>query len=199
MHLNWFNVPHDENRDQSYLHLLKNFLKKDLSNLKEKKYFCSFVASQPKGRRVEFVPLLHQTKSVHCGGRLYNNIGGLINGRGDQKDKITFLNKFKFNISFENCSSKGYITEKIIQPMFTNTIPIYWGAEDVIEDFNENSFINANSFKSNEQLIDYILEVDNNKNLYDEIIHEPWFNDNKIPEKAMPKNILKHIKNNILK
>ena len=35
--------------------------------------------------------------------------------------------KYKFNICFENSSTPGYVTEKIIQSMYVNSIPIYWG------------------------------------------------------------------------
>lgn len=199
LHLNWFNVPHNDNRDQSYLYSVDAFLKKDFSNLKDKKWFCSFVATQPKGKRVDFVPKLMNKKEVHCGGGLYNNIGGLLDGRGDQENKINFLNYFKFNISFENTSNDGYVTEKIIQPMFTNTIPIYWGAKDVINDFNSKSFINSHDFETDEELIDYILEVDSNEQLYQKILNEPWFVGNKIPEFVLPKNVLKFIKEEILK
>jgi hypothetical protein len=199
LHLNWFDVPHNEDRDQSYLYSVDKFLKKDLSNLKDKEWFCSFVATQPKGKRVEFIPKLMSKKHIHCGGGLYNNIGGLLDGRGDQENKINFLNYFKFNISFENTSNCGYVTEKIIQPMFTNTIPIYWGSPDVINDFNEKSFINCHRFQNDEEIIDYILEIDNNQNLYEEILSESWFIDNQIPEFVKPKNVLNFIKNKILK
>ena len=40
MHLNWFNVPHNEERDQSYLYPIDKFLEKDLSNLSEKNGFA---------------------------------------------------------------------------------------------------------------------------------------------------------------
>jgi len=195
MHLNWFNVPHNEERDQSYLYPVDKFLEKDLSNLSEKKRFCSFIATQKKGKRVRFVPKLMKKQEVHCGGRLYNNIGGPIEGRGDQEHKIKFLNLFKFNISFENASNNGYVSEKIIQPMFTNTIPIYWGAPDVVNDFNEKSFINAHSFRNDKELINFILEVDNNQDLYEEILSQPWFNNNQIPDFVKPKNVLQFIKN----
>jgi len=199
MHLNWFNIPHNEERDQSYLHPVDKFLEKDLSNLSDKKWFCSFVATQPKGKRVDFVPKLMKRGEVHCGGGLYNNIGGLLEGRGDQENKINFLNYFKFNISFENTSNNGYVTEKIIQPMFTNTIPVYWGAPDVVNDFNEKSFINAHAFESDDELIDYILQVDNDQSLYEEILSEPWFKNNQIPEFVKPDNVLKFFKDKILK
>ena len=199
LHLNWFNVPHNDYRDQSYLHSVDKFLEKDKSNILDKKLFCSFIATQPKGKRVDFVPKFMNKKIIHCGGGLYNNIGGIIQGRGDQKSKIDFLKLFKFNISFENTSNNGYVTEKIIQPMFTNTIPIYWGAPDVINDFNSKSFINAHEFENDEHLIDYIIKVDTDNELYEKILSESWFIDNKIPEFVKPTNVLNFIKNNILK
>lgn len=199
LHLNWFNVPHNEERDQSYLYPIDKFLKKDLSNLVDKKWCCSFVATQPKGKRVDFVPKLMDKCEVHCGGRLYNNIGGILEGRGDQENKINFLNFFKFNISFENTSNNGYVTEKIIQPMFTNTIPIYWGASDVVNDFNSKSFINSHDFDNDDELIDYILHVNCDQSLYEEILNEPWFKNNEIPDFANPKNVLEYIKDTILK
>jgi hypothetical protein len=83
--------------------------------------------------------------------------------------------------------------------MFTNTIPIYWGSPDVVNDFNEKSFINAHSFGSDEELIDYIFEVDNNQSLYEEILSEPWFKNNQIPGFVKPKNVIEYIKDVILK
>lgn len=198
LHINWFNVPFNNDRDQSYLHSPEDLLNKNLNNLNLKQNFCSFIASQPKGKRVEFVPKLHQQKEVHCGGRLYNNIGGLLSGRGDQIDKINFINLFKFNISFENCSNNGYVTEKIIQPMFTNTIPIYWGAEDVNKDFNQKSFINTHNYNSDDDLIDFILKVDSDYDLYYSILEQPWFKNNKFPDSIQPSNVLKFIQENIL-
>ena len=199
MHINWFNIPHSDSRDQSYLHCLERLLEKDISNVIFKHHFCAFIASQPKGKRVDFVPKLSQYKTIHCAGRLYNNTGGVLPGRGDQKPKIDFLKNFKFNISFENCSSSGYVTEKIIQPMFTNTIPIYWGANDVHLDFNKKAFINSGDFSSDEELIHYIQKVDQDEYEYMKVLSEPWFIDNKVPQNVQPKAILNFIREEVLK
>ena len=92
-YLNWFNVPHNEERDQSYLHPLDDFLEKkiDIDTIRNKGKFCAFISSVAKGKRVEFVPKLHRYKPVACGGKLFNNLGGIINGRGDQKWKMLFF------------------------------------------------------------------------------------------------------------
>ena len=49
------------------------------------------------------------------------------------------------------------------------------------------------------EIVCSILEIDNNQNLYEEILSESWFIDNQIPEFVKPKNILNFIKNKILK
>jgi len=47
----------------------------------------------------------------------------------------------------------------------------------------------------------YILttKVDNNQSLYEEILSEPWFNNNQVPDFVNPKNVLTYIKDIILK
>lgn len=201
LHLNWFNVPHDEERDQAYLHPLEDFINKriDFDKIKaDKQNFCSFIASQPKGKRVEFVPKLNSYQPVACGGRLFNNIGGVLKGRGDQSWKVSFLNSFKFNVSFENSSTPGYVTEKIIHPMFVNTIPIYWGSNRVAEEFNPKSFLNYHDFNDDDSFIEKIKAVNEKEDEYFSILNEPWFIKNNIPENVQPNRVLSFIKNVVL-
>jgi hypothetical protein len=201
LYLNWFDVPDNEERDQSYLHPLDDFLDKKIDPdeiRKTKKNFCAFISSVPKGKRVDFVPKLHQYKPVACGGKLLNNIGGVISGRGDQKWKMKFLESFKFNVSFENTSYPGYVTEKIIQPMFSNAIPIYWGSLNVVNDFNNKSFVNWHDYEDDELVIEKIKHLDNNEDAYLEMLNEPWFKGNKIPDSVKPENVLSFIREKIL-
>ena len=51
------------------------------------------------------------------------------------------------------------------------TIPIYWGAERITEWFNEKAFINCNGMNEQE-ILEKIKEVDNDKDLYDYMIHQ---------------------------
>ena len=199
LHINWFNVDEDINRDQSYLHPVDMlFHKNEINKLIKKDKFCSFISSNPKGNRMSFVPKLNSFKKVDCIGKLFNNTTTNIPGRGDQIWKILALKPYKFNISFENTSSDGYVTEKIIHPMFVNTIPIYWGSRRVGEDFNSKSFISQHDFSSEEEMIDRINEIDNSKTKYEEMLNEPWFNNNKYPDFVLPENIFKFFKTKIL-
>lgn len=199
LHLNWFNRPYNDDRDQAYLADIDTFINKPKELTKSK--FCGFIAAQPKGKRVEFVPKLQRYKPVECAGSLFNNNGHRYllddrgnRSRGDQKYKIEWLKPFKFNVAMENCQSSGYCTEKIIHSMFANTVPIYWGSDTVTQDFNKKSFINCHDYSTDEEVIERIKELDNdNKQLADILIREPWFNDNKIPDFVQPDNVLQFL------
>lgn len=187
--INWFNKPYDHNIDPAYLIPLSNLLNRD--NLPQKSKFCNFVFSNNSGRRLDILNIINNYKHVDCAGRLANN-HPRIDGRGDQIDKMYFLSNYKFTISAENSKHNGYVTEKIIHPLSVGSIPIYWGSESIQNDFNEESFINCNSM-SDEELIQKIIDIDNNNELYNYIIRQPIFKNNIVPEYVKPKNVLSFI------
>lgn len=199
LYLNWFNRDYNPNRDQAYLHNLDDFLNKKINkieHLKTHSHFCNFVYSNPVAHRINFYQKFSSRSHRHIvsAGRVMNNTGNGIPGRSDTIEKMHFLKKFKFTIAFENKDYLGYTTEKLIHPMFCNSLPIYWGNDKVgITDFNPKSFIQAKSFSNDDELIDYINTVDNDLDLYFSILEEPWFVNNKIPEFVLPDNVLKQI------
>ena len=103
------------------------------------------------------------------------------------------MKKFKFNLAIENSSSPGYVTEKIIHSMYANSIPIYWGAEDIGKDFNTESFININNYKSDEDAIEDIIDIYSDKDRYMDKLNQPWFVNNSIPSQFQPNKILNFI------
>lgn len=80
-------------------------------------------------------------------------------------------------------------TEKIMEPMTVNSIPIYWGNPDVYKEFNTKSFVNFYDFGNMEDMIEYIIELDNNSDKYLELLSRPWFTNNEIPEDNKIENI----------
>ena len=145
----------------------KKVLSSDLTNRK----FCNFVysnANHSSPIREEFFCKLLKYKKVDSGGRLLNNIGGPV------ADKLEFIKDYKFTIAFENSSVSGYTTEKIMQPMTVNSLPIYWGSKSVDKDFNIKSFIDVQSFSSMEQAIEEIIRLDNDNEAYIKMLSEPW-------------------------
>ena len=57
----------------------------------------------------------------------------------------------------------------------SNCIPIYNGSDKISSDFNPETFINGNDFKTNKELIEYIKKVDNDEVLYNSYMNKPIF------------------------
>lgn len=129
--------------------------------VERRKKFCSMVVSNPKGRhRLDFFRALSNYKKVDSGGRTLNNVGGPV------EDKMRFLGDYKFSIAFENAYYPGYTTEKILQAKKAGCVPIYWGNPDIALDFNPESFVNAHSFRSFSQCVEYIEYLDKDETVF---------------------------------
>ena len=149
------------------------FQKKDGSKILESKTeFCNFIYSNSDAdpKRDELFHLINNYKKVHSGGKHLNNINESVD------NKKEFIEKYKLTIAFENSSSPGYTTEKLIEPMQMNSIPIYWGNNEVSKEFNTASFINYHDFNNNEDFLKHIIEIDNNDDLYIKMMNQPWIN-----------------------
>jgi alpha(1,3/1,4) fucosyltransferase len=150
--------------------------------------FCAFVVSNKfSPKRINFFRKLSKYKPVDSGGMIFNNVGGQV------KNKLEFIQNYKFTIAFENSSYPGYTTEKIFEPMLVNSIPVYWGNPLIGRDFNPASFLNYHDFGSDRRLIEKIIEVDNNPLLYREMLMQPYFNNNRVNEFVNEENILKQL------
>lgn len=137
---------------------------------KEKTDFASFVVSNGNCKeRNEFFQKLNDYKKVDSGGKLFNNIQADLSG---EEAKIDFLASRKFNICFESGSYPGYATEKILHAFYAKTVPIYWGSTTIEADFNPRAFINVHDFATTDEAIEYIKTVDNDDNLYNQIVSE---------------------------
>lgn len=129
--------------------------------------FCNFVYSNYKIAdpiRTEFYYLLSKYKKIDSGGKYLNNMGKRV------ENKMDFISNYKFTIAFENSSVAGYTTEKIIEPMISHSVPIYWGNPLVENDFMPGSFVNVNNYKSMEDAVEAIIRLDNDDNAYWEML-----------------------------
>jgi hypothetical protein len=141
----------------------------------EKKKFCCFVVSNKSCRqRNNFFKKLSEYKKVDSGGKYLNNIGAPV------ENKIEFIKDYKFIICFENISFPGYTTEKIIEAMKADCIPIYWGNPNISKEFNTKSFINVHEYRSFDEVIERVKQIDNNNQAYLDMINQPWLNDNTV-------------------
>ena len=166
-----------------YIDMYPNQLNKDLSNLfkrrernelkkiwQQKKNFCCIVVSNPDStKRIDFFKKLDHIKAVDSGGRYLNNTGAAV------KDKLAFIKEYRFVISFENAAYPGYTTEKILEPIIADCIPIYWGNPKIGLDFNEERFLNYHAFSNEEELIEKIFELENDPENAIDMIVKPAF------------------------
>jgi hypothetical protein len=111
----------------------------------------------------------------------------------DTLDKRKFQSEYKFSIAFENDAYRPgyswYITEKIMESMTVNSVPIYKGADRIGQDFNQNSFINCHNYTNLYEVIDHIVHIDENQVEYLKLLNQSWFENNDIPENNKIKNI----------
>jgi hypothetical protein len=139
--------------------------------------FCNFIYSNDRAQeRIEFFHKLNARKPVDSCGRVLNNIGGPV------ADKRAYLARCKFTIAFENESHPGYATEKIIEPLLMGSIPIYWGDPGIEEDFNPDCLINVHRFRTFDDVIQRVLEIDADVSLWQQYVSAPLFRDNRLPE-----------------
>jgi hypothetical protein len=186
--VNWFYESQPRQGDPDY------FCDPDLFNGKKRRSFtakdrkfCSLINNwDPSGNRKEVHDILMAKNHVDCYGSLFNNTGGKMGGT--QSTKCELLKDYKFSIAFENLKHSGYNTEKIIQPIEAGCIPVYWGGERVRDYFNPKSYINVDDFNSMEEVVDEMLRIDSNDELFEEMVSTQPFT--KDPVEFHPETIL---------
>lgn len=194
--INWFGLKNpSDTRDPSYLIPLQNLVtRKNFAHSK----FCNFVFSNTSGERVSILEELQKYKNIDCAGSLRNNMNWFVPGRGDQEHKVNFLKDYKFTIAAENSSTLGYTTEKMIHPLSVGSVPIYWGSDGDVKDFNPKCFVNVSDFKNLKELRDYIEFLDKNDKAHREILEQPIFKEGVLEDIYNPDSVLRYFKENII-
>lgn len=172
---------------------------KMLSEVEKKDEFCSFIVSNGNAaecRQKMFEALSHY-KKVNSGGRYMNNIGSPV------KDKLMFQLKHKFVIAFENSSTSGYTTEKIVHAFSAVAVPIYWGNPEIEKEFQKGSFVNCHKFGLTESgeieaimsVVNEVKRIDQDDSEYRKMIETPAFTKENDVEKSKNqfKSFLYHI------
>lgn len=162
---------------------------------KHKQNFCNFIYSNSDAHpfRDRFFHALSGYRRVDAAGSHLNNIGSTP-GAAYQGDwaaaKVEFQKSYKFSIAFENSSTPGYTTEKIVHTLAADTIPIYWGNPEVGREFNSRRFINCHEYGSMEEIIQRVIQVDQDDRLFEQIVNEPFFPGGGIPDYLKDASIL---------
>jgi hypothetical protein len=176
----------------------KSIEQKDYRNKKTR--FCAYMYNNSIPLRVNILNMLNKYKKVDSLGKCSNNVKMkstrfIYNNNETYNDiAVKIYSRYKFVLALENRICDGYFTEKIINPIIANSIPIYYGHSSVFEYINRKRVINLRDFSNIKNFLKYIEEIDNNDELYERIINEPIYNDNISSEM-----IIKKLEENISK
>lgn len=166
MYIDWFKKKTYDNPQylipESYLYSENEF------SLKPKDKFCTTVFSAHYDIRTDSVKKLSNYKSVDVYGKFGKNL------EYGEKNKLDVMSNYKFSLCFENSIFPGYFTEKLLHAKVSGTIPLYYSDLSFSKDFNLKCCLNFFELGIN-SLYEIVVEVDNNKKLYNEIKNEPLF------------------------
>lgn len=161
VYIDWWNC---NSEDISLTEFRRTF---DPEEVYSRTKFCSIMIGNRVSNRIQVVNSLDTYKSVDKFGSVFNN---RFEGR-----KLDLLMNYRYNICFENSIHPGYHTEKFLQAKLAGCIPIYYGADTLGIDFNEKCGINYLNYDSVENLLEYIIELDQDKEKFIEVSSEPLF------------------------
>ena len=84
--------------------------------------------------------------------------------RGSIKDKLSILSRSRFSFCYENNKSlSNYITEKIFDSFVAGCVPVYWGADNILNYIDPRCFIDRRKFEDTYDVHEYLLSVSNEK------------------------------------
>jgi hypothetical protein len=95
-------------------------------------------------------------------GKVYTKYKGIsypsYKGKIDNKKEV--MEKYKFSICFENAKDiPGYITENIFDSFVAGCVPIYWGANNILDYVPKDCFIDKRDFKTYKELYSFITSI----------------------------------------
>ena len=80
--------------------------------------------------------------------------------RGAVEFKSSVLSNSRFSYCFENVKNlPNYITEKIFDCFLNGCVPIYWGADNILEYIPGNCFIDRRAFKDTQAVHQHLLGI----------------------------------------
>ena len=78
------------------------------------------------------------------------------------------MSHYKFVLGIENTMRESYVTEKLFYALDAGSVPIYFGAPNVVDFVPPNSIIDGTKFKSMAELAAYVEDVGNDPVAYAE-------------------------------
>jgi len=164
--------------------------------IKQKKHFCAFMYYQSYPHRDRYFHLLSQIKPVVSLGKACSTKSQswtrFVNNEKETYNDIAvkLYASFKFVLAIENTWKEGYVTEKLINPLIANSVPLYWGHPSAFEFINKKRVIYLPDF-TDEALLTYLRNIKEEE--YEFIMKEPWYTDKGKPD-IIQENLNQNIK-----
>jgi len=124
--------------------------------------------------RLEFFNTAKKEMPVFSGGKYENNVGFVVPGSYNSSEMVDFYRRGKFAITMENNDKPYYITEKLVNGIRADVIPVYWGTSHVSEFFNPRRFLHLKGDTTKDNINEMIERMKNMTDQdYLDIIREP--------------------------
>lgn len=144
----------------------------------EKRQFCNFIYSNSRAnayRDLLFYTLSRYQKVDALGSHLHNCDVEVTRENEDWFNlSIEEKKAYRFSIAAENSFFSGYTSEKIISSFLAYTVPVYWGNPNIAKEFNSKAFINCHDYESLDEVLETVVKVNEDKNLWCSMIEQPW-------------------------
>ncbi|OCW58343.1 glycosyltransferase family 10 domain-containing protein [Hoeflea olei] len=130
----------------------------------------------PDWRRIDtgktrMLSLIASQKRTYEGHRLRHQTVDWIRANGVEADilgrgyapferKSDGLAPYRYSVIIENVREPSYVTEKLIDCLLCETVPIYWGAQDIEEIFDTRGMMVCRSLADIEAAIGSVSEAD---------------------------------------
>lgn len=136
----------------------------------ENKRFCLFISQNFLNKNKE--NLVNELAKLGPINHI-NDFGMIVKNKScyNSNELLKVFSFFKFIICCENSNSKGYVTEKIFNVLFTKSIPIYNGAPDIERYINPKCFI-----KYDRNTVNRVKMLMNDEDKFKKMVNQPKIN-----------------------
>jgi hypothetical protein len=132
--------------------------------------------SNPNGQfRSRFLEALEASDlKITYAGRYKNNIGCPFKSAFGTPEFNAFASQFKFIVTMENSQQENYITEKVLQGLFAENVPIYWGSPNIGNYINPKRIVSLKDESSIKETIERMRRLAANPDEWLETVRQPW-------------------------
>lgn len=169
------------------------------SYVKPKSKFCAYMYQMSYEHRVRYFHLVSTYKKVDALGKCCNNVP-INNTRSEYGPNQTYndiaveyYSEYKFVLAIEAKWLRGYSTEKLMNVLLANSVPIYWGDPEIFQYINKKRVIYAPDFED-EKLLQYIKSLDLDADAYDAILKESMYVDPNFSPELFEKDVERAIR-----